>query len=290
MIARDCPASDQCHVAGTCSPATGVCSDPVAPDGTACSDGDLCTQGDACQSGTCTGANPVVCTASDQCHVAGVCDPGTGTCSNPSVPTARPVTTATACSRPTPARRACARGQPRGLHGLRPVPRRRRLRSRHRHVLEPERPNGSAVTTATPARRPMPARRACARAPTPWFARPPTSATTPASATRHRACSNPERPRLGLRRWGSMHRRRPLPGGSLRRRRSVACCTPGTCQAGQCGEVPDGCGGTLSCDCPSGQSCGGGGTPNVCGCTPTCADKCPGEPDCCGGSCPVPAV
>ena len=78
-----CTALDQCHVAGVCDPATGICSDPAAVDGTACDDADACTQTDTCQAGVCTGANPVVCTASDQCHVAGTCDPATGTCSNP---------------------------------------------------------------------------------------------------------------------------------------------------------------------------------------------------------------
>jgi hypothetical protein len=78
-----CAALDQCHVAGTCNPLTGTCSNPPAANGTACSDGNKCTQSDTCQSGACVGANPVTCVASDPCHVAGTCDPGTGTCSNP---------------------------------------------------------------------------------------------------------------------------------------------------------------------------------------------------------------
>jgi uncharacterized repeat protein (TIGR01451 family) len=78
-----CAASDQCHVAGTCNPSTGQCSNPNAPNGTTCNDGNACTQTDTCQAGVCKGSNPVVCTASDQCHVAGVCNPSTGTCSNP---------------------------------------------------------------------------------------------------------------------------------------------------------------------------------------------------------------
>src|SRR5262249_28128771 len=77
-----CAASDQCHVAGTCNPATGQCSNPAAADGTACSDGDACTQTDSCQSGTCVVANPVTCAASDQCHVAGTCNPAIGQCRN----------------------------------------------------------------------------------------------------------------------------------------------------------------------------------------------------------------
>ena len=76
-----CTAQDQCHVAGTCSPQSGVCSNPAAADGSSCNDGNACTQTDTCQTGTCTGANPIVCAAPDQCHQAGVCDPATGTCS-----------------------------------------------------------------------------------------------------------------------------------------------------------------------------------------------------------------
>ncbi|HMG20952.1 MAG TPA: hypothetical protein VK607_06530, partial [Kofleriaceae bacterium] len=34
-----CTASDACHAAGTCDPATGTCSNPAVADGTACSDG-----------------------------------------------------------------------------------------------------------------------------------------------------------------------------------------------------------------------------------------------------------
>src|SRR5262249_46379863 len=78
-----CTPLHQCHVAGICDPATGICSDPAAVDGTACDDADACTQTDACLAGVCTGTNPVVCTALDQCHVVGVCDPASGTCSNP---------------------------------------------------------------------------------------------------------------------------------------------------------------------------------------------------------------
>ena len=86
-----CAASDQCHVAGTCDPRTGTCSNPAADDGTPCDDDDHCTRTDTCQSGVCVGGDPVACTASDQCHVAGVCDPQTGVCSNP------PVTDGTLC-------------------------------------------------------------------------------------------------------------------------------------------------------------------------------------------------
>lgn len=81
-----CQPIDQCHDAGTCNPATGVCSNPVKADGTACNDGNACTQTDACQAGVCVGSNPVVCGTLDQCHVPGTCDPATGACSNPNAP------------------------------------------------------------------------------------------------------------------------------------------------------------------------------------------------------------
>lgn len=49
-----CSASDQCHVAGACDPASGLCSDPAAPDGTTCDDIVTCSGLDSCQAGVCT--------------------------------------------------------------------------------------------------------------------------------------------------------------------------------------------------------------------------------------------
>jgi DNA-binding beta-propeller fold protein YncE len=80
-----CTALDQCHVAGVCDTATGVCSNPAEADGSACSDANACTQTDTCQAGVCTGGSPVVCAAPDLCHLPGVCDTGTGACA-PSTP------------------------------------------------------------------------------------------------------------------------------------------------------------------------------------------------------------
>jgi hypothetical protein len=81
-------------------------------------------------------------------------------------------------------------------------------------------------------------------------------------------------------------------------------CSPKTCaQLGaQCGTADDGCGKMIDCGtCPSGLTCGGGGTPNVCGggcgcCPLTCADQgynCDVHGDGCGntidcGSCTAP--
>jgi cysteine-rich repeat protein len=61
--------------------ATGACSTPAAPEGTACDDGNACTQTDTCSGGVCVGSNPVVCSAAP-CHIAGTCDQATGACSN----------------------------------------------------------------------------------------------------------------------------------------------------------------------------------------------------------------
>src|SRR5204863_20492 len=93
-----CSALDQCHVGGSCNPATGVCSNPPAENGTACNDGNSCTQSDSCQVGVCVGANPVVCVALDQCHVGGSCDPATGLCSNPAAENGTACNDANSCT------------------------------------------------------------------------------------------------------------------------------------------------------------------------------------------------
>jgi len=78
-----CTAQDQCHAAGTCNPATGVCSNPAKADGTSCDDGSACTLSDACQGGTCAGSNPVTCPPPGECTTTGQCVPATGTCMYP---------------------------------------------------------------------------------------------------------------------------------------------------------------------------------------------------------------
>ena len=46
-----CTASDQCHDVGVCDLGTGVCSNPVKPDGTDCGDANA----GVCQAGVCVG-------------------------------------------------------------------------------------------------------------------------------------------------------------------------------------------------------------------------------------------
>ena len=82
------PAADQCHDAGICDPATGLCSNPAKPDGATCNDGDLCLTGETCQAGACTGGTPVTCTSPPVCHLAtgASCNAGTGQCDYPAEP------------------------------------------------------------------------------------------------------------------------------------------------------------------------------------------------------------
>lgn len=91
-----CPDADLCHDPGTCDPATGTCSNPIKPDGAACTDNDSCTNGDSCQAGVCTIGAPVQCNAQDECHEAGACSID-GTCSNPAKADGSPCSNAGTC-------------------------------------------------------------------------------------------------------------------------------------------------------------------------------------------------
>ncbi len=61
-----CEALDQCHEAGTCAPATGLCSNPTKADSTFCDDGDGRTAVDKCLDGVCAGT-PCTCDTIDTC-------------------------------------------------------------------------------------------------------------------------------------------------------------------------------------------------------------------------------
>ena len=54
-----CTPQDACHVAGTCQPGTGTCTNPPAPDGATCDDGNPCTEVDVCRTGACVGTEPI---------------------------------------------------------------------------------------------------------------------------------------------------------------------------------------------------------------------------------------
>lgn len=93
-----CLALDECHDIGVCEPASGACTNPSRPDGSACNDLDGCTLTDACQAGACVGSNPVTCGALDACHDAGTCDDLTGLCNNPAKVEGSPCDDGNACT------------------------------------------------------------------------------------------------------------------------------------------------------------------------------------------------
>lgn len=60
-----CVASDACHLAGQCDPASGVCSDPQAPDGTPCGFNGQCMNGECVE--LCLTTNAVCDVENDTC-------------------------------------------------------------------------------------------------------------------------------------------------------------------------------------------------------------------------------
>src|SRR5205823_5331790 len=102
-----CTASDQCHTAGTCDPATGTCSNtPIAgckfcSTATDCDDQDACTS-DTCVSGVCS--YPTIrpckpCTTPGTCSDGNACTTDTcdsGVCHNTAIPGCTPCTTTSA--------------------------------------------------------------------------------------------------------------------------------------------------------------------------------------------------
>ena len=62
-----CVAQDPCHVAGTCNPATGACTNPVAAAGTPCDNGVFCDGLDQCSGGLCVPRGVAPCGDGDKC-------------------------------------------------------------------------------------------------------------------------------------------------------------------------------------------------------------------------------
>src|SRR5204862_74411 len=80
-----CTPLDDCHDAGVCNPATGVCTNPVKPrcpctrddecdDANPCDDGNSCTGDGTCHDGTCTPGAALGCFVGVRC----ACNPGLG--------------------------------------------------------------------------------------------------------------------------------------------------------------------------------------------------------------------
>eukprot|EP01062_Namystynia_karyoxenos_P044466 TRINITY_DN32772_c0_g1_i2.p1 TRINITY_DN32772_c0_g1~~TRINITY_DN32772_c0_g1_i2.p1 ORF type:complete len:1567 (+),score=181.96 TRINITY_DN32772_c0_g1_i2:59-4759(+) len=86
---RICRASDSCHVAGSCDPVSGLCSDPNRAEGFPCDDADESTAEDSCHDGRCRGTmkcEGVKCTPCDAgCSIV-QCAPHTGKCKEQSKP------------------------------------------------------------------------------------------------------------------------------------------------------------------------------------------------------------
>lgn len=71
-----CTPLDDCHVAGTCDPATGTCSDPLAADGTRCAGATQNTCLNACQNGICIPDFLTNCCGNGLLEVGEQCDDG----------------------------------------------------------------------------------------------------------------------------------------------------------------------------------------------------------------------
>jgi hypothetical protein len=68
-----CPPPDQCHELSLFDPATGICSNPPRPNGSACTIPNSCSSGsDVCQAGLCVPADPGVCANPVRSALAGM--------------------------------------------------------------------------------------------------------------------------------------------------------------------------------------------------------------------------
>ena len=76
---KTCAAPKVCHVAGRCDADSGVCTDPLAPNGDECDDKDSKTTDDVCSDGVCAGVDHclgVTCPDAPACHKPGMCEAG----------------------------------------------------------------------------------------------------------------------------------------------------------------------------------------------------------------------
>lgn len=72
-----CEPLDQCHLIGICDTGTGLCSNPVAPDGSFCEDSNLCSEAESCVAGVCVPCGFIDCNVSNPCLI-GHCNATTG--------------------------------------------------------------------------------------------------------------------------------------------------------------------------------------------------------------------
>ena len=92
-----CEPLGPCYLATSCDPATGMCPQVPAPEGTPCG-GDACHQAGACDgSGVCVGINPTYEDDGNPCTEA-VCDPVTGVVTHVPLPAGTPCSDGNVCN------------------------------------------------------------------------------------------------------------------------------------------------------------------------------------------------
>ena len=184
------------------------------PTGRPATTANACTQTDTCQAGACSGGNPVTCTASDQCHDVGTCNPATGACSNPAKANGTSCSDGNACTQTDTCQSgACAGANPVICTAPGPVPRRRHLQPGDGRLLEPgQGRTARRAATATPARRPTPARPAPAPAANPVTCTAPDQCHDVGTCNSSTgACSNPAKAERRPRAATATPARRPTP-------------------------------------------------------------------------------
>ena len=275
----------------------GVCGSISLNDGIACSDANACTVGDTCTAGACVGT-PKNCVDGNPC-TTDLCTPPTVGCENLNnallCDDGNPATTGDSCSGggcmgfTSDAKLILGLGENPSLAGF--------------PAVGDARTDGTSVrvslTNMDPARYPA----GCAGASITFGGIAHPASVTPFAAQAaplvRATAVNFQAP--GTLAAGSTVSLRVscTVGGVIHTTRwsgtvpnPVIPCTPTTCAARgkNCGTIPDGCGGTLTCGiCTAPNTCGGAGVANVCGvCTPTtCAalgKNCGTVPDGCGGT------
>ena len=251
----------------------GVCGSVSLNDGLACTDGNVCTVADTCTGGACLGT-PKNCVDGNPC-TTDLCTPPAVGCENINngilCDDGNPATTGDSCSGGVcmgftrDAKLGLAAGENPSLAGF--------------PAVGDARSDGSSVrvslTNLDPARYPA----GCAGAAIKVGGISGTASVTPFAA---QAAPLVRATAVNFKVAGTVaagsavdFRLSCTVGGVLHQTRwagtvaNVAVpCTPTTCvaQGKNCGTIPDGCGGTLTCGvCIAPNTCGGGGVANVCG-------------------------
>ena len=213
-----CTASDQCHAAGTCNPATGTCSNPAAANGTACNDGNACTPTTPARAGPAR-ANPVTCTAQRSVPRRRDVQPGDGRLLEPGRRERHACNDGNACTQSDTCQSGtCTGATPVTCTAQRPVP--------HRRDVQPD--HGACSNPSQGRRHGLQRRQRLHDRPTPATAGPAPATTVTCTARR----SVPHGRGLRSRRRGLLE---PVTvANGTRCNDGNACTTGDSCQAGTC--------------------------------------------------------